>query len=47
LLYYFETSDFDAEGFDTKRVQAARDKQTSRVVLAIEVAAANDAKSHV
>jgi hypothetical protein len=42
LLY-----DFDADGFDTKRMQAARDKETSRVVPAIEVAAANDAKGHV
>jgi hypothetical protein len=34
-------------GYDTKRMQAARDKQASRVVPAIEVAAANDTNGHV
>jgi hypothetical protein len=34
-------------GCNTKRMQAARDKQAGRVVPAIEVAAANDAKGHV
>jgi hypothetical protein len=39
--------DFDTEGFYTKRMQAACDKQTRRVVPTVEVAAANNAKSHV
>jgi hypothetical protein len=47
LLHYFETRDFEAEGFDTKGTQTAHDQETSRVVSAIEVAAANDAKGHV
>jgi hypothetical protein len=47
LLHYFETRDFEAEGFDTKGTQAAHDQETSRIVSAIEVAAANDAKGHV
>jgi len=42
LLY-----DFDTERFDTKRMQAACDQQTSRVVPTVEVAAADDAKAHV
>ena len=44
MLYDFEP-DFDAEGFDAKRMQAARDQQTSRVVPAIDVAATDDAQS--
>jgi len=39
--------DFDGEGFDTKSMQAACDQQTSRVVTAVDIAAADDAKGHV
>ncbi len=35
--------DFDPGDFDPKHIQAARDQQTSRIVPAIQVAAANDA----
>jgi hypothetical protein len=34
-------------GFDAQCTPVARDKQAGRVVPAIEVAAANDAKGHV
>ena len=34
-------------GYDTKRMQAARDKQAGRVVPTIKGAAANDTKAHV
>src|ERR1022692_315597 len=46
LLCDFKTGDFDAKGFDDERMQTARDKKTSRVVPAIEVAAADNAKGH-